>query len=65
MNSYMTKFDSYVSLVNRCRKSISEQLRTAGGQGAGVIPTFGGFDDREGFSGAWPSDAYLRAVWRT
>lgn len=65
MNSYMTKHHSYVSLVNRCRASISEQLRAAAGEEAADIPTFGGFDDREGFNGAWPSGAYLRDVWHT
>ncbi|CAM9744377.1 unnamed protein product, partial [Hapterophycus canaliculatus] len=63
MNSYMTKYHSYVSLVNRCRSSIGAQLRDAAGEGASAIPAFGGFADRQGFNGAWPSDAYLRDVW--
>lgn len=64
MNTYMAQHQSYVSLVNRCRRSVSEQLRVAAGEVAG-IPPFGGFCDREGFNGATPSDAYLRAVWYT
>ncbi|CAM9365309.1 unnamed protein product, partial [Hapterophycus canaliculatus] len=59
----MTKYHSYVSLVNRCRRSISGQLRVVAGEGSSDIPTFGGFHDRQGFNGAWPSDAYLRSVW--
>ncbi|CAM9861512.1 unnamed protein product, partial [Ectocarpus fasciculatus] len=65
MNSYMAKYHSYVSLVNRCRGSIGEVLRAAAQEGRSDIATFGGFGDREGFNGAWPSDAYLRAVWHT
>ncbi|CAN0058233.1 unnamed protein product, partial [Ectocarpus fasciculatus] len=65
MNSYMTKYQSYVSLVNHCRGSISEQLRAGGAEGGTRIPTFGDFSDRQGFNGAWPSDTYLRAVWHT
>lgn len=61
-NTYMTKYDSYVSLVNRCRKSF--ESRYGDGDGA-KIATFGDFADGEGFNGAWPSDAYLRAVWHT
>lgn len=63
MNSYMTQYSSYVSLVNHYRSSIGAQLRIAAGEGAPEIPAFGGFHDRQGFNGAWPSDAYLRAVW--
>ncbi|CAM9377727.1 unnamed protein product [Ectocarpus sp. 6 AP-2014] len=63
MNSYMMQYHSYVSLVNRCRRSIGGHLRAAAEEGAPDIPTFGGFGDKEGFNGAWPSDQYLRAVW--
>lgn len=65
MNSYMAKYHSYVSLANRYLRSIGEQLRAAAGEGTSNIPTFGSFDDRQGFDGAWPSDAYLRALWHT
>ncbi|CBJ33586.1 conserved unknown protein [Ectocarpus siliculosus] len=63
MNSYMMQYHSYVSLVNRCRRSIGGHVRAAAEEGAPDIPTFGGFGDKEGFNGAWPSDQYLRAVW--
>ncbi|CAN0349168.1 unnamed protein product [Ectocarpus sp. 12 AP-2014] len=63
MNSYMMQYHSYVSLVNRCRRSIGGHFRAAAEEGAPDIPTFGGFGDKEGFNGAWPSDQYLRAVW--
>lgn len=65
MTSYMAKYHSHVSLVNRYRKSIGNQLRAAAGGRTSKIPTFGSFDDKQGFNVAWPSDAYLRPLWHT
>lgn len=51
-NTYMTKYHSYVSLVNRCRKHIEASVFGDATGGEALIATFGDFADGEGFNGA-------------